>query len=99
MKKKYRQSLLIALAVLSLLFLGQTKVEAQDSPNPKANPAVQLLLLSEEEPLQSPNIVFVTSIAYDGNLGGLVGADQKCQARAEAAGLPSYSTPILCVLA
>jgi len=88
MRQKCPQSLLIAFAVLSLLFLGQTKVEAQDSPNPKANPAVQLLLLSEEEPLQSPNIVFVTSIAYDGNLGGLVGADQKCQARAEAAGLP-----------
>ena len=33
------------------------------------------------------NIVFVTSTTYDGNLGGLSGADAKCQARATAAGL------------
>ena len=32
--------------------------------------------------------VFVTSTTYDGNLGGLSGADQKCQERAQAAGLP-----------
>lgn len=31
--------------------------------------------------------VFVTSTIYDGNLGGLSGADAKCQARALAAGL------------
>lgn len=33
-------------------------------------------------------IVFATSIAYTGNLGGLSGADSKCQAHADAAGLP-----------
>ncbi|MCA9638983.1 MAG: DUF4215 domain-containing protein, partial [Myxococcales bacterium] len=32
--------------------------------------------------------VFVTSTLYQGNLGGLAGADAKCQARAQAAGLP-----------
>lgn len=32
--------------------------------------------------------VFVTSVRYDGNLGGLVGADAKCQTLAVAAGLP-----------
>ncbi len=32
--------------------------------------------------------LFVTSTSYSGNLGGLVGADSKCQARAQAAGLP-----------
>ena len=32
--------------------------------------------------------VFVTSEMYDGNLGGLAGADAKCQALADAAGLP-----------
>lgn len=32
-------------------------------------------------------IVFVTSTTYSGNLGGLAGADEKCQARATAAGL------------
>ena len=31
--------------------------------------------------------VFVTSTTYDGNLGGLAGADAKCQARADAANL------------
>jgi len=31
--------------------------------------------------------VFVTSTIYDGNLGGLAGADAKCAARAAAAGL------------
>lgn len=31
--------------------------------------------------------IFLTSTVYDGNLGGLAGADGKCQARATAAGL------------
>ncbi len=31
--------------------------------------------------------VFVTSTTYDGNLGGITGADAKCQARADAASL------------
>jgi len=88
MRQKCPQSLLIAFAVLSLLLPSNSTVQAQDNSNSKATPAVLLLLLSEEEPPGPPNIVFVTSIAYDGNLGGFVGADQKCQARAEAAGLP-----------
>lgn len=33
-------------------------------------------------------VTFITSTVYDGNLGGLAGADTKCQARATAAGLP-----------
>jgi hypothetical protein len=32
--------------------------------------------------------VFVTSTTYTGNLGGLAGADQKCNTRAAAANLP-----------
>ena len=35
-----------------------------------------------------PCRVFLSSILYDGNLGGLSGADAKCQELAEAAGLP-----------
>lgn len=35
-----------------------------------------------------PRIVFVTSQVYNGNLGGLTGADAKCQAQAAAAKLP-----------
>ncbi len=34
-----------------------------------------------------PKIVFVTESRYDGNLGGLAGADAICQGEAEAAGL------------
>lgn len=35
------------------------------------------------------NIVFVTAEPFDGNLGGVAGADMKCQAAAKAGGLPS----------
>lgn len=81
------KSLLIAFAVLALLFLTPLHVLAQDYSKPL--PGIQLLLLSEEPaPQPTPNIVFVTSLTYDGNLGGLAGADQVCQARATAAGLP-----------
>lgn len=39
-------------------------------------------------PTPSPvSRVFVTSLSYNGNLGGLVGADAKCQERANAANL------------
>lgn len=36
---------------------------------------------------QTANRVFITSATYDGNLGGLQGADQKCKDTAVAAGL------------
>ncbi len=36
--------------------------------------------------LLEPKTIFVTSMTYDGDLGGLEGADQKCQARANASG-------------
>ena len=36
----------------------------------------------------APKIVFVSSQLYKGNLGGLVGADLKCQQLAQAANLP-----------
>ena len=35
------------------------------------------------------NLIFVSSMSYSGNLGGLEGADAKCQALAAAAKLPS----------
>jgi hypothetical protein len=34
-----------------------------------------------------PNLMFTTSATYDGNLGGLAGADAKCQSLAAAKGL------------
>ena len=47
---------------------------------------IQLLLLSEVE---APNIAFITSSTFNGDLGGTTGADQICQDQAEAAGLPA----------
>lgn len=41
----------------------------------------------EATPAFSTSKVFVTSTSYNGNLGGLSGADAKCTARATAAGL------------
>ena len=91
-QKKYGKSLTIALAMLCLLFLSHVKVQAADQPKPKPLPGIQMLLLSDNAPqpppLPQPNIAFVTSVKYAGSLGGLAGADQKCQALATAAGLP-----------
>lgn len=39
------------------------------------------------QPSLSPKRVFVTSTTYSGNLGGLTGADSKCQERADAVSL------------
>jgi len=36
-------------------------------------------------------VMFVTSTPYDGNLGGISGADAKCQARAAAVGGPTFA--------
>jgi hypothetical protein len=36
---------------------------------------------------EPPNVIFVTSISYPSDLGGLAGADEKCRQRAQAAGL------------
>jgi PKD repeat protein len=44
------------------------------------------------EPLSGVFQVFVTSEGYQGDLGGLAGADQECQLLAEAAGLPGTWT-------
>jgi len=46
------------------------------------------LLASPSAAQSSPSIVFVTSTVHNGDLGGLVGADAICQARADFAGLP-----------
>jgi hypothetical protein len=35
-----------------------------------------------------PKVIFVTSELFDGNLGGVSGADQKCQELADRAGMP-----------
>ncbi|KKR46261.1 MAG: hypothetical protein UT82_C0016G0002 [Parcubacteria group bacterium GW2011_GWB1_40_14] len=43
--------------------------------------------VAADPPLPGSGNVFVTSTTYNGNLGGLSGADAKCQTRASAAGL------------
>lgn len=48
------------------------------------NPA---LLASPTPPIAARHAVFVSSASYKGNLGGLSGADAKCNALAQAAGL------------
>lgn len=90
MKKPSKLLPIILLVCVSLLCLKSTDIQSKDGSETKSNPAIQLLLLSEEEHVtpSQPNIAFVTSIAYTGNLGGLSGADQKCQDLAKAASLP-----------
>lgn len=51
------------------------------TPSPSSTPT------SSPTPSASVTRVFVTSTTYNGNLGGLAGADAKCQARASAANL------------
>ena len=87
-RKRFGRSAVVVLAFLSLIFLNLPQVEAQGPSQPKSLPAIPLLLLSETPPPPQPNIAFVTSLTYDGNLEGLAGADGICQSRATAAGLP-----------
>jgi hypothetical protein len=46
-----------------------------------------LPIICTEQPPPPARRVFVTSTFYNGNLGGISGADAKCQTRANAAGL------------
>jgi hypothetical protein len=55
--------------------------------NPPAITAIAALWRKIADETPSARNVFVTSAAYSGNLGGLAGADAKCQAHANSAGL------------
>ncbi len=52
-----------------------------------SGPVVSAEITTVKVTCQATKTVFVTSTLYDGDLGGLAGADAKCQARAVAAGL------------
>jgi hypothetical protein len=52
-----------------------------------SGPVVSADITTVKVTCQTSKTVFVTSTLYDGNMGGLAGADAKCQARAQAAGL------------
>ncbi len=67
---------IIAAAAWLVLGAGQALAEPASGGG---NPEVLQLL--------SPKRVFVTADTYGSNLGGLAGADAKCQAAADAAGL------------
>ncbi|MBI3783775.1 MAG: hypothetical protein HY270_10250 [Deltaproteobacteria bacterium] len=56
---------------------------------PSAVPTPTPSLTATATPTATPigKIIFVTSTVYDGNLGGVAGADAKCAARAAAGGL------------
>lgn len=65
------------------------KFVASDGREQNANPYPVTISLIAPSPSPSPvaGYVFVTSTSYQGDLGGLTGADQKCQDRADAASL------------
>jgi hypothetical protein len=59
---------------------------AADAP-PESAADVQVQDVGQDAPPLTQYIVFATSMPYPGNLGGLSGADHKCQGLAMAAGL------------
>ena len=64
---------------------------AAEAPPPDAIPPSPDVTV----PSGVPNLLFVTSTMYTGNLGGLAGADATCAARARAAGLPGTFVALL----
>ncbi len=79
-----RFNTIVAAALLALaagLVVPKTAMAPPPAPPPpQAIKDIQAIL--------TPKTVFVTSQAFNGNLGGLAGADQKCQDAADDAGLP-----------
>lgn len=69
-----------SLALFGLLGCGSVQSQPGADAGPTDAPA--------DAPDMSPRLVFVTSTAHSGALGGLAGADAICQMRAQAAGLP-----------
>lgn len=67
-----------------LILLTSGWVVSQGMQNLNNNVPTNFLLLKKNNPTEK--IVFVTSVFYDGNLGGLTGADAKCKALANSAG-------------
>ncbi len=51
--------------------------------------------VSDTDIAMTVNYAFITSTPYNGNLGGLAGADQKCQDAADAASLPGTYVALL----
>jgi hypothetical protein len=73
----------IAIAALALLGCGSVQSLPDAAPGDGASDGP-----AGDAPDRSPRLVFVTSTAHSGALGGLAAADAICQARAQTAGLP-----------
>jgi len=66
------------------LFISSPLIIDQPSSEPSSQPTSQ----PTSQPSETPYLtIFVTSVAYKGNLGGASGADNKCQYLANNAGL------------
>jgi hypothetical protein len=65
---------------------ADTSVDASTDAVNDAGPDAIMDASTDAGPTE--RIVFVSSVLYDGNLGGLAGADSKCQGLAIGAGLP-----------
>lgn len=73
--------------ILNMVYTaGGAGFNVQD-PNATTSPTPTPTPTSSPTPAASSKKVFVTSTTYNGNLGGLSGADAKCQDRANAANL------------
>lgn len=71
-------------------FVDSTIVYPMDTyptPNPSSSPSPSPSPSPSSSPVATSKRVFVTSTKYNGNLGGLSGADAKCQERANTANL------------
>ena len=70
---------------------GPSQCNPSETPIELQNAGAIEALSAQVEALSAiltPKTVFVTSAPFNGDLDGLAGADAKCQAAAEAAGLP-----------
>jgi hypothetical protein len=65
----------------------QSQTSADEPPGPGEDLAGEAGQAAAIDAAATQKLVFVTSQAFNGNLGGLTGADAKCQALARAAGL------------
>lgn len=78
-----RHRLVSATGILAALLAACGAVDAKDTdcPTPEIG-------LARPAACQESVLVFVTKAAFQGNFGGLEGADTRCQAAARVAGLP-----------
>jgi hypothetical protein len=87
------RNIVAAMRLVPIMFLvacgsAQSQTSADEPPGPGDDLAGESGLPAAINAADARKLVFVTSQAFNGNLGGLAGADAKCQTLARAAGLP-----------